>query len=274
MSNINLFDGLPSPSLIFIKDENANVLLEKLPGSVLIASFNPGQNVIKDVSNPNKFKIQSEASFGDNPFVIDYRDIDGWLCSPQIFATNLNDFLIELSEKFFFEESNQSNEGLANKVTIATGTIGHRYNEGVMREPLFDLVNSQGTVQQFYSGSDENESGDLNAVRYKINGVEKTLFSLSSHYQYQPSYIEITKNLVAGEKNYFLTDFPPFNFPHMGVIVLNPVGVEFLPVPVALGIFTGAWYYKVEENITNAKIHLPYLKGEEIKPIITANIGG
>lgn len=86
----------------FIKDEKGNVLVYKTQDNSLLWSINPSQNVIKDPSNKETFKIQSDASFGRNPFVLKYKEVDCLLCEPPIVATNFNDFLIELSRNFFF----------------------------------------------------------------------------------------------------------------------------------------------------------------------------
>jgi hypothetical protein len=89
----------------FVKDGNGNVMLYKTQDNSLIASFSPDQNIVRDSSDANKFRIQSVASFGVNSFVLDYREVDCNLCEPIIVAENFNDFLIELSKKFFFLET-------------------------------------------------------------------------------------------------------------------------------------------------------------------------
>lgn len=89
----------------FVKDENGNVLLRKTQDNSLIASFAPAQNIVKDNSNLDKFRIQSQTSFSANSFVLDFKEINCNLCEPIIVAENLNDFLIELSKKFFFLDS-------------------------------------------------------------------------------------------------------------------------------------------------------------------------
>ena len=86
----------------FVKDKNGNVLLYRTQDNSLITSFNPAQNVVGVPSIPNMFKIQSEASFGTNPFVLDYLQVNIDLCEPQIFAVDFNTFLIELAKKFFY----------------------------------------------------------------------------------------------------------------------------------------------------------------------------
>lgn len=86
----------------FVKDNKGNVLVYKLQDNSLLWSLNPSQNVVKDQSNKEMFRIQSDASFGRNPFVLKYKEVDCSLCEPPIVATNFNDFLVELSEKFFF----------------------------------------------------------------------------------------------------------------------------------------------------------------------------
>jgi hypothetical protein len=94
----------------FVKDKNGNVLLYRTQDNSLITSFNPAQNVVGVPSIPNMFKIQSEASFGTNPFVLDYLQVDTGLCDPIITADNFNDFLIELAKKFFFIDNDCAGE--------------------------------------------------------------------------------------------------------------------------------------------------------------------
>jgi hypothetical protein len=84
----------------FIKDENGNVLLKKIDDT-LITSFNPIQNLVKIPAEPNRFKIQSTASFGANPFILDYTQVNINLCEPQIMAIDFKTFLVELARKFF-----------------------------------------------------------------------------------------------------------------------------------------------------------------------------
>lgn len=94
----------------FVKDENGNVLLYRTQDNSLITSFNPAQNVVGVPSIPNMFKIQSEASFGTNPFVLDYLQVDTGLCDPIITAENFNDFLVELAKKYFFMDNDCAGE--------------------------------------------------------------------------------------------------------------------------------------------------------------------
>ena len=94
----------------FVKDKNGNVLLYRTQDNSLITSFNPAQNVVGVPSVPNRFKIQSEASFGTNPFVLDYLQVNTRLCDPIITAENFNDFLIELAKKYFFMDNDCAGE--------------------------------------------------------------------------------------------------------------------------------------------------------------------
>ena len=83
----------------FVKDKNGNVLLFRTQDNFLITSFSPAQNVVGVPSSSSMFKIQSEASFGNNPFVMDYLQVATELCEPMIMAQSFNAFLIELAEK-------------------------------------------------------------------------------------------------------------------------------------------------------------------------------
>lgn len=94
----------------FVKDKNGNVLLYRTQDNSLLTSFNPAQNVVGVPSIPNMFKIQSEASFGTNPFVLDYLQVNTGLCDPIITAENFNDFLVELAKKFFFIDNDCAGE--------------------------------------------------------------------------------------------------------------------------------------------------------------------
>ncbi|WP_268847893.1 hypothetical protein [Flavobacterium aestivum] len=91
-----------NPIVKFIKESNGNVSLLKIEDDSIVTSFSPTQNVVRDLSHPNKFKIQSETSFESSPFVLDYWEIDGSACEPMINSSSFDGFLKELSEKFFF----------------------------------------------------------------------------------------------------------------------------------------------------------------------------
>lgn len=87
-------------TLKFVKDANGDVFLYKMQSNTLLASFNPAQNVIRESGDDHRFKIAENVN--DLGFVLDYRSIDSLSCSPIIVEANINDFLIELSKKFFF----------------------------------------------------------------------------------------------------------------------------------------------------------------------------
>lgn len=111
----------PNPKMVkFIKDKNGNVLLMKLDNT-LITSFNPAQNLLRIPEAPNKFKIQSNASFGENPLVLDYMQVDCDLCVPIIRGRNFNDFLLDLSEKYFFFKG--SGDGGSDDVSGSKGSV-------------------------------------------------------------------------------------------------------------------------------------------------------
>ncbi|PKB18392.1 thrombospondin type-1 domain-containing protein [Flavobacterium sp. 5] len=81
-------------SLKFIKKQNGNVLLLKKEDNSFIASFIPSLTIERDKNDANRFEVMSQ--------YIDYRSIDCEACSPVIVADNFDEFLIELSENFFF----------------------------------------------------------------------------------------------------------------------------------------------------------------------------
>lgn len=86
----------------FIKDTKGNVLLYNMQNNTLLYSFAPSQNIVKSSINENLFQICSFADTSGKGVVLDYRLIDNDLCFPVIVATNINEFLLELSKKFFF----------------------------------------------------------------------------------------------------------------------------------------------------------------------------
>jgi hypothetical protein len=88
----------------FIKESNGNVLLKKLDNT-LITSFNPAQNLLVIPESKDKFKIQSNSVFGENPLVLDYKQINCELCDPVIEASSFNEFLTELSAQFFYQST-------------------------------------------------------------------------------------------------------------------------------------------------------------------------
>jgi hypothetical protein len=88
----------------FIKESNGNVLLKKLDDT-LITSFNPAQNLVVIPESKDKFKIQSSSVFGENPLILDYKQINCELCDPVINAWSFNEFLTQLSALFFYQST-------------------------------------------------------------------------------------------------------------------------------------------------------------------------
>ncbi|RKR11128.1 hypothetical protein C8C83_2825 [Flavobacterium sp. 90] len=124
-------EGIDARIVKFVKDENGNVLLKKLDNT-LISSFNPAQNLLRIPEAKNKFKVQSISSFANNNFILDYTEVNCDLCEPIIQAQNFNDFLIELSYKFFFVE---------NKGTVSSGGSSKSSIYGIIR-PTFVYSNN------------------------------------------------------------------------------------------------------------------------------------
>lgn len=81
-------------SLKFIKQSNGNVLLLKKDNNEFIASFIPSSTIKRSKDNSNFFEVMTTS--------LDYRSIDINECTPVMTASNCDEFLIELSEKFFF----------------------------------------------------------------------------------------------------------------------------------------------------------------------------
>lgn len=92
--------------LKFTKKDNGTVLLQNTQDNSVVASFEPSMSLHRERGNDNRFRIAS--STDDDGFLIDYRYIDCELCIPVIVQANVNEFLIELSEKYFFINSGKS----------------------------------------------------------------------------------------------------------------------------------------------------------------------
>ncbi len=88
--------------LKFVKQDSGSVILQNVQTNAVIASFNPAQSVVRENEDPYRFKIVSGSSSDEEGFLLDYRTINVGLCTPAIVEANINDFLIELSKKFFF----------------------------------------------------------------------------------------------------------------------------------------------------------------------------
>jgi hypothetical protein len=139
--------------LYFEKLENGNVLLRKIQDDSLIASFNPAQNLVRFETDPNKFKIQSEASFGTNPFVLDYRAFNLDYCSPAIQASNFNDFLNSLARDYFYLENDCESEAPQKGEKGDTGEQGEKGE--------FGLPGKKGDIGEQGKQGDKGETGTL-----------------------------------------------------------------------------------------------------------------
>lgn len=154
-------------SLKFIKQSNGNVLLLKTDNNEFIASFIPSLTIERDKDNANRFEVMSQ--------YIDYRSIDCDACSPVIVAANFDEFLIELSEKFFFEESGSKG---------STGLVPNRFipNSGYTPNydgyTLFDYVTANGDRQKFVSLLDTNGVPTNILGMIDTDGVYTALFQL------------------------------------------------------------------------------------------------
>ncbi|RUT67741.1 hypothetical protein D0817_24880, partial [Flavobacterium cupreum] len=92
--------------LKFVKDDQGSVRLHKIADNSLLASLNPALNIVKDRSQKDFFIIQNEK--GENAFVLNYLEISKSSCEPEIYANDLNEFLIELADKFFYGSAGSS----------------------------------------------------------------------------------------------------------------------------------------------------------------------
>lgn len=168
MSRIN-YDDFPMNSedrpLYFTKEANGNVILyQKVAHNnpLMICSFAASQNVIKDISNPNKIKITDTLQPNQNGMVIDWRNIDGTACIPTMEDGDREKVLTGLSADFFFEVGNEIIEadtfsafpsiGMKKKIYIAVDTLKQYRWNGLG----YDLFNSGSTSNdnQILSGSE------------------------------------------------------------------------------------------------------------------------
>ena len=141
----------------FVKDKNGNVLLFRTQDNFLITSFSPAQNVVGVPSSVTQFKIQSEASFGNNPFVMDYLQVATELCEPMIMAQNFNAFLIELAEKFFFTDNCCGGGTGEQGIQGIQGEKGEQGIQGVQGERGFQGVQGEQGIQG--TKGDKGEQG-------------------------------------------------------------------------------------------------------------------
>lgn len=136
----------------FVKDEKGNVLVYKTQDNSLLWSINPAQNVVKDPSNKETFKIQSDVSFGRNPLVLKYEEVDCLLCEPPIIANNFNDFLIELSNKFFFfldsDSAGAEQNNFVKQIIINVNDLPLDYNEQDICDYILSLPAEQRTITE------------------------------------------------------------------------------------------------------------------------------
>ncbi|MFE3847139.1 hypothetical protein ACFX5D_04050 [Flavobacterium sp. LB3P45] len=100
-------------TLKFIKDSTGIVLLYNTQNNSLVASFNPAQSMVRENEDPYRFRIVSSLALDREGFLLDYRTINTVLCVPLIVEANINDFLAELSRKFFFLENKEKHRPYA-----------------------------------------------------------------------------------------------------------------------------------------------------------------
>lgn len=116
-------------TLKFVKDATGIILLYNIQDNSLVASFEPSLNIVKERGEPNRFKIASFITADGDGFVLDYRTIDAAVCSPVIVEAGINDFLIELSKKFFFLNKKILAENVEGLSILLAQTKIYRYGE-------------------------------------------------------------------------------------------------------------------------------------------------
>lgn len=176
----------------FVKDENGNVLLKKLDNT-LITSFNPAQNLLRIPEEANRFKIQSLSAFASNPLVLDYTQVNCDLCEPYIDAQDFNGFLVELSKKFFFLETDSDSGTIVIPNRFVANSGYSPRNNGGRR--LFDYITGNGDRQIFVS----DPNGNVNSVLGMIDtdGQYRYLFNLQAQF-YVFEYSTVLFNLETG----------------------------------------------------------------------------
>ena len=133
----------------FIKDDNGNVLLKKLDNT-LITSFNPAQNLLR-MPEQTKFKIQSVSSFATDPLILDYLQVDLANSVPAIVAVNFNEFLLELSKKFFFLDDDGAGSDQNNYVrqlVIRMADLPNNYTLQDICDYILTLPENQRTIAE------------------------------------------------------------------------------------------------------------------------------
>jgi hypothetical protein len=171
--------------LKFVKDDNGSVRLFDVEEKTLLASFNPNMTIIKDRSKKDTFIIQNEK--GENPFVLNYLEVGRQYCIPAIIATDFNEFLIELADKFFY--TSQEPEVQKNSTYgIVRPTFVHSRDFITTNSKLMRIVKSSEDpyVMVSYGGYDSQGKfflkpyyggTDLNA-EMEVELPVKSLFSL------------------------------------------------------------------------------------------------
>lgn len=159
-------------TLKFVKDATGIVLLYKIQDNALVASFEPSLNIVKEVGEPNRFKISSSITADGDGFVLDYRTIDSAVCSPLIVEDGINDFLIELSKKFFFLNKKILAENVEGLSTLLAQTKIYPYGELQVFKIAANLDNTTQESGDLCIGFVENQF-----INAPYLGGDKTLLT-------------------------------------------------------------------------------------------------
>lgn len=144
-------------TLKFVKDATGIVLLHKIQDNSLVASFEPSLNIVKERGEPNRFKISSSITADGAGFVLDYRTIDSAVCSPVIVEAGINDFLIELSKKFFFLNKKILAENVEGLSVLLAQTKIYPYGELQVFKIAGNLDNTTQEAGDWCIGFVENQ---------------------------------------------------------------------------------------------------------------------
>ncbi|WP_394760065.1 hypothetical protein [Flavobacterium sp.] len=119
-------------SIYFKKENNGNVTIREVIADKIIYSLQPNQNVTKDISNNNNIIIKSAIGNNqDRGIVINIEDINPFMSLPPFPSAslygrsllqpyvNIDNYIIDLINNFFFEVSSNNNSNDLDGGTIS-----------------------------------------------------------------------------------------------------------------------------------------------------------
>lgn len=245
--------------LKFVKDDQGSVRLHKIADNSLLASLNPALNIVKDRSQKDFFIIQNDK--GENAFVLNYLEISKSSCEPEIYANNLNEFLIELADKFFYGSAGSS------------GSIPSPLDVNVINfEPYLHKYKNPYMCDASYYTSDYNPYIVRCTMQFD-SAISATSYKVSAN----DSFSNITKssfsNLSNPETRTF--DFVTY-FRFMDMYIMFKPRPENLAIVGSGKTITIEIYLNVRTNeffILNQHTNLPALQPPNyLKPILKQGV--